>query len=287
MRSCLRRDPAYGRFPSCARHDSPTIPLSAAGELNFVSLPDALKFVLLLVDDPEKFRREPDLRTFTDTLTRAIAWTRRRQFVRPAGNPVKINVGSGLFVAEGWINIDTSPNAFFAQAPSFLLHYLYPMTGSRHFFSRADYISILKNHTFLFHNAEYGLPFPNESIDYIYSSHFLEHLFREDAFIFLHECFRVLKKNGVLRLCLPDLEHAISLYRIGRKQKALRFFFAERETPYPARHKYLYDFELVKELLGELGFGDIQRCTYREGTVPDLEKLDNRPDETLFVEALK
>jgi predicted SAM-dependent methyltransferase len=223
----------------------------------------------------------------TDTLTRAVAWTRRRQFVRPAGNPVKINVGSGVFVAEGWINIDTSLNAFFAQAPSFLLHRLYSLTGSRHVISRRDYISILENNTFLFHNVQYGLPFPDESVDYIYSSHFLEHLFRDDAYAFLHECFRVVKKNGVLRLCVPDLEHVMSLYKVGRKQEALSFFFAGPAAPYRARHKYLYDFELIKELLVEVGFAHIQRCAYRTGTVPDLEKLDNRPDETLFVEVHK
>jgi predicted SAM-dependent methyltransferase len=227
------------------------------------------------------------VRTFTDTLTRAVAWTRRKQFVRPSGSPVKINVGSGLFVAEGWINIDTSLNAFFAKAPLFLLQSLYPITGSHHIVSCGDYISILKNHTFLFHNVEYGLPFPAESVDYIYSSHFLEHLFREDAFSFLRECFRVIKKTGVLRLCVPDLEYAVSLYQVGRKQKALSFFFATASAPYPARHKYLYDYELLKGLLEELGFAKVQRCAYGQGAVPDLQKLDNRPDETLFVEAHK
>jgi hypothetical protein len=36
---------------------NPTIALAAATELEFVSLPDALELVLLLVDDPGRFRR--------------------------------------------------------------------------------------------------------------------------------------------------------------------------------------------------------------------------------------
>ena len=36
---------------------NPTIALAAASELDFVSLPDALELVLLLVDDPGRFQR--------------------------------------------------------------------------------------------------------------------------------------------------------------------------------------------------------------------------------------
>jgi hypothetical protein len=48
---------AYGRFRHALDSGNPTIALSAAGELDFVSLPDALELVLLLVDDSKKFRR--------------------------------------------------------------------------------------------------------------------------------------------------------------------------------------------------------------------------------------
>jgi len=35
------------------------------------------------------------------------------------------------------------------------------------------------------------------------------------------------------------------------------------------------------------GFVNITRCTFRKGHVPDVEVLDNRPHETLYVEAQK
>jgi hypothetical protein len=48
---------AYGRLRRALDTRNPTIALAAASELDFVSLPDALELVLLLVDDPKRFRR--------------------------------------------------------------------------------------------------------------------------------------------------------------------------------------------------------------------------------------
>ena len=49
--------PAYGRLRRALDTGNPTIALAAAADLDFVSLPDALELLLLLVDDPRKFRR--------------------------------------------------------------------------------------------------------------------------------------------------------------------------------------------------------------------------------------
>lgn len=48
---------ANARFRRALDSRNPTIALAAATELDFVSLPDALELVLLLVDDPRRFRR--------------------------------------------------------------------------------------------------------------------------------------------------------------------------------------------------------------------------------------
>ena len=49
----------------------------------------------------------------------------------------------------------------------------------------------------------------------------------------------------------------------------------------------MYDFDLLETLLGETGFVNVVRCEYRQGRAPDLGLLDNRPEETLYVEAEK
>jgi len=56
------------------------------------------------------------------------------------------------------------------------------------------------------HDLRQGIPFPDETFDGVYHSHFLEHLSRKEASAFLRECFRVLKGNGIIRVVVPDLE---------------------------------------------------------------------------------
>jgi hypothetical protein len=67
----------------------------------------------------------------------------------------------------------------------------------------------------------------------------------------------------------------------------LKDFFYRSEAGRLAQHRYLYDFALLQNALEDAGFVDIERAEYRRGRVPDLDLLDNRPDQTLFVEAKK
>lgn len=56
------------------------------------------------------------------------------------------------------------------------------------------------------------LPLANTTADLVYSSHFLEHIPREQVVPFLQECWRVLKPGGIIRLVLPDLENLCRAY---------------------------------------------------------------------------
>lgn len=62
------------------------------------------------------------------------------------------------------------------------------------------------------------LPFINNSVDVIYSSHFLEHIPPRKVPLFLQECYRILKSNGKIRLVLPDLENLCKEY-IQQREK--------------------------------------------------------------------
>lgn len=65
------------------------------------------------------------------------------------------------------------------------------------------------------------------------------------------------------------------------------YFFVDDLSSYLARHKYMYDIELLSEFLTQAGFKQVTRCAFKIGTTPDISILDNRPEETLFVEAVK
>ena len=80
------------------------------------------------------------------------------------------------------------------------------------------------------HDVYKPLPFVDGEFDAVYHSDLLEHLYKRFAPLFMAECYRVLKRGGVLRVAIPDLEQACRLYldalagaRAGDAQSAARY----------------------------------------------------------------
>ena len=63
-----------------------------------------------------------------------------------------------------------------------------------------------------------GLPLADATGDMLYSSHFLEHIPRDQVAPLLQECWRILKPGGVLRLAVLDLENLCRTYLHHRDQ---------------------------------------------------------------------
>lgn len=51
------------------------------------------------------------------------------------------------------------------------------------------------------------LPWPDNSVEFILAEHVVEHVSGPDALRFFDECYRVLQKGGVLRICVPILQN--------------------------------------------------------------------------------
>lgn len=230
------------------------------------------------------------MRPLVEALNRILGWLRHALGFRiPARGPVvKLNLGCGLAVHPGWVNVDGSLNMLVASLPLVFHALAYRVSGAKAYYPFEKYRQILSENVFFHADLAYGVPAPERSVDFIYSSHFLEHLYPWEARALLLDCHRVLKPGGLVRICVPDLEHAVRMYHSGRKRECLdRYFFVEESGSAYARHKYMYDFELLGELLHSVGFHSVRRCSFQEGEVPDVEYLDNRAEETLFVEAKK
>jgi SAM-dependent methyltransferase len=233
-----------------------------------------------------------NLREIIDFSINAVGKIRRNRKIYPGKDErdglVKVNLGCGLRVAQGWLNIDGSFNAMIASWPSWVHKILYRLSGARQYYSSEQYCTILRDHNFLHHDLALSLPLHSSTIDFIYSSHFFEHLFKDDATNLLKACAQALKPGGLIRISIPDLAYAISLYGLGRKTEMLEdYFFVSGRGSYLARHKYMYDFDLIKTALEQAGFSGVTRCEYGQGKTPDSEILDVYPDISLFVEATR
>ncbi len=62
------------------------------------------------------------------------------------------------------------------------------------------------------HDLSQSLPFEDASCDVVYHSAVIEHMRRTDVLPFLRECHRVLKRGGLIRIAVPDLEKLCQLY---------------------------------------------------------------------------
>ncbi|OIQ87100.1 methyltransferase domain protein [mine drainage metagenome] len=232
------------------------------------------------------------MRSLIDFSTATIGRLKRTRRINPAVDSrdglVKVNLGCGLAVTQGWINVDASLNSLVASWPRVAHKLLYRLSGANRYYSLEQYCDLLGNHVFMHHDLSHSVPLKDQTVDFIYSSHFLEHLFKADADRLLTDCYRALKPGGIIRISIPDLAYAVSFYARGEKERMLAdYFFVEDKESFLARHKYMYDFELLRNLLEKVGFSQIVRCAYQEGRTPDIKLLDNRPEDSLFVEAVK
>lgn len=142
-----------------------------------------------------------------------------------------------------------------------------------------------------------GLPLPDDSIDYAVSVHALQEIPYGELRGVLGELRRVLRPNGVLRLCLPDFERAIAAYlrsdndyflvpddevrSLGGKLAVQLLWHGYSRT--------IFTQDFIAELLTQSGFRIVHRASYREtnSPFPHIVDLDNRARESLFVEATK
>ncbi len=224
---------------------------------------------------------------------------------------LKLNIGCGLTAPLGWVNIDCSLNARLAKWPwcrrILKAFKIIPPAKAGIPWPRNIYV----------HDVRKNLPFPNNSVEAVYCSHFLEHLSKKDAFSFINECCRALIPGGIIRIIVPDLGLYIEQYmkRVNAKDKEALikelpserflenlgilnkesadeniFIRLYKKIIYDKNsHKWMYDEYSLSALILEHGFSNIQRKKCYESLIKDIEKLDNpeRFDDSICLEAEK
>jgi predicted SAM-dependent methyltransferase len=94
--------------------------------------------------------------------------------------------------------------------------------------TNVDFISTGKD--VIAHNLLQGIPFEENKFELVYHSHVLEHFLRPDGERLISECYRVLKKGGILRIAIPDLEQITRNY--------IRYLEAALKNEPGAKEKY-------------------------------------------------
>jgi predicted SAM-dependent methyltransferase len=180
---------------------------------------------------------------------------------------VMLNVGCGTDYKKGWINIDNN---------------------SDNNIEKLDLNWDLRN----------PLPFDDQTVDYIFHEHLIEHLTPEEGQKVTADLMRVLKPGGVLRIATPDLKEAVSLYlnpnyRQDRIFKDFDFDFVKTSAELLNisftwwGHKWLYDWEELKRRLNERGYTKLKKVKLRQSKHPELNNLETREQSNLIVEVTK
>jgi SAM-dependent methyltransferase len=210
---------------------------------------------------------------------------------------MRINIGCGQTPTKGWKNLDNSIHVRLSKVPGLpaLLRSRWVPRGMRERF-----IPIERHGEIELGSAVDGLPFPDGSVEVVYSSHMLEHLDRAEASRFLAEALRVLRPGGIIRIGVPDLRSQVERYVAGGDADA----FVERThmcVPRPRsftsrlerllvgsrHHLWMYDGESLRALLRRAGFAAADVAPAGETRIPDHEPLDlrERAADSVFVEA--
>lgn len=176
---------------------------------------------------------------------------------------MRLQIGCGKFPRPGWINTDNKVRP------------------------GVDCVADLRA----------DLPFADGTFDYAAAIHVLPHVPLAALAPALARIRRVLKPDGVLRLALPDLERALDAFRrgdaayfavpdaqwksLGAKLVAQIVWHNDIRTP--------FTYDLAAEALRNAGYASAVRCAFRatRSRFPEIVELDNRENESLFVEATK
>ena len=138
------------------------------------------------------------------------------------------------------------------------------------------------------------LPFPDNSIAMIYSSHVLEHFYYRELTRLLADCCRVLKSGGVFSVCVPDASKYVRAYtnpesldrNIPMYEPALISDLGMDLLNYIAymdgHHRYMFDGENLLRVLANAGFVQVRLREFDPS-----RDLIRRKDESIYALGMK
>lgn len=182
-------------------------------------------------------------------IIRRLKWEIRRRlpaswFEKPiTAYPPRLHLGCGPLRAEGYCNVDITPQASV---------------------DITDDVSKLSK-------------FPSNYAEAIYACHVLEHFSHKDAPIVIKNWFRVMKSGGEIRISVPDIDRIVKIYT-----KNWDHFQKDGHTPWIGLiyggqldqydfHKTGFNFNWMRHLLMEAGFTDVAEYPHQPHFIPGFK----------------
>lgn len=184
----------------------------------------------------------------------------------------KLHLGCGNHMMEGWLNSD-----YFPYSESVM---------------RLD---VAKR-----------FPFNDNTFDFAFSEHMIEHIPYGHGQHMIEECFRVLKPSGRIRITTPDLAFLVALYQPEKSDLQKRYIRWSAEAnkqnvAFPMDthvinnfvrdygHQFIYDEKALRTAFERAGFEEIVRCELNESASAEFRDLENEakiPEGFLKLESL-
>ena len=162
-----------------------------------------------------------------------------------------------------------------------------------------------------FLDATKPFPFPDQSFDYVYSEHMIEHITYDQGCFMIKESYRVLKNGGKIRIATPSLDKFKTF--TGDEDMVRNYFdqhvkktygnpvtctndFILNYIFYNFYHKFIYGHDSIKQLLSTCHFKDIAFFSPGKSNDPNLKGLERHQVclgeefnnlETMVVEATR
>jgi SAM-dependent methyltransferase len=214
---------------------------------------------------------------------------------------IKVNIGCGPNFKDDWCNVEYGALS--------LINKIKVLKRIVVFLGILDKDMLQKwPKDFIYHNVMRPLPFKDESVDYIYSSHVFEHFRRYQLRRVLKNIRNSMKSGGVMRVVIPDIDMIILNYNEEKDPiKAAEVFnknfftdlidsslqkpnLIQRLIHFFSRpHRWLYNKESFIEELKVAGFieSNIFIREYKMGVTPDIKVLDKLPEQSMYIEVVK
>jgi SAM-dependent methyltransferase len=200
----------------------------------------------------------------------------------PDAASLKLNIGCGTSGIAGWVNIDNSPTILLSRLP----------LGKR-LFRTPDWPRDVRRV-----DVRKRIPFPDASVESVYSSHTFEHFSYDESLAVARECFRVLRPGGVIRIVVPDLGILVRDYLAETVDpKASHRFISRlslnsgvRDLLHPgANHRQMFDTRSLIHLIREAGFPAPEVSSFGHSRIAEIASIElaSRRPESLYVEAVK